>query len=202
MKKERNRMIYGSLNRRIVSSHGSHSIKEWVDILGYDLKDLESFSDATAQDIKVIVQKLIDYAYNGSQCTYPFKDKRKPKDLMGMRFTRLTVIGVSKHYGYICKCDCGETRMAKGYKLLCHEIRSCGCLRRENQSVFVRCREHGVVNDCRRLTFKGRNMTITEWSKQPEIIALGIKRRNIYSRLRAGWSIERTLTTKSRRLSS
>ena len=204
MNRRMKRMIvysHGSLNRRVIFNGQMKSIKDCLELMGYDERMVENYSEMIGSDVKDVTLKLIDYVYNGSQCTYEFKDRRKPKDLTGMRFGRLRVLQKNGRF-YICQCDCGNTRTAEGYRLLSHEIRSCGCLRRENQSIFVRCKENGIVNDCRKLSYNGKTMTITEWSRQPEIINLGIKRRNIYSRLRAGWSVQRTLSTKSMRLRS
>ena len=41
------------------------------------------------------------------------------------------------------------------------------------------------------ITFNNETKTLTDWSRET-----GINRTTIYSRLRKGWSIERTLTTK------
>jgi hypothetical protein len=56
-------------------------------------------------------------------------------DLTGQRFGRLTVIRYdhSEHDGvhWLCKCDCGNEKVAAGYSLRSGQTRSCGCLANE-----------------------------------------------------------------------
>lgn len=53
-------------------------------------------------------------------------------DLTGQRFGRLTVIRYdhSEHDGahWLCKCDCGNEKVAAGYSLRSGNTKSCGCL--------------------------------------------------------------------------
>lgn len=64
------------------------------------------------------------------------------KDLTGRRFGRLTVIKHSHiannvHY-WICKCDCGNERIASGSNLQQGYIKSCGCLKKEGfKNAFI-----------------------------------------------------------------
>ena len=59
------------------------------------------------------------------------------KDLTGMRFGRLVVLGMdvenkSKHDNYwLCKCDCGAIKSATTGNLSYGTVKSCGCLRKE-----------------------------------------------------------------------
>lgn len=61
---------------------------------------------------------------------------RKIRDISGLRFGRLTALsfhGQAKN-GYalwLCKCDCGTTKVLRSCKLLEGTTRSCGCLQRE-----------------------------------------------------------------------
>jgi hypothetical protein len=55
-------------------------------------------------------------------------------DLTNQRFGRWTVLSGSgrDQYGnvlWLCKCDCGNTNIIKGYHLVTGGSRSCGCLR-------------------------------------------------------------------------
>jgi hypothetical protein len=55
----------------------------------------------------------------------------------GKVFSRLTVVSLghkdSNHNKYWnCNCACGNTSVARGDKLTSGEVRSCGCLRRDN----------------------------------------------------------------------
>ena len=57
---------------------------------------------------------------------------QNPKqDLIGMKFNRLTVKSYTKGKGWLCDCECGETRFVIGYDLTNGLIKSCGCYRRE-----------------------------------------------------------------------
>lgn len=58
------------------------------------------------------------------------------KDIRGRVFGKLTVISyshVSKtgHTSWVCRCECGKTKIAKSKHLICGSTRSCGCLRSE-----------------------------------------------------------------------
>ena len=56
-------------------------------------------------------------------------------DLTGERFSRLVVIerveNAGKDVQYLCKCDCGNTKVIRGHDLKSGAIKSCGCLRSE-----------------------------------------------------------------------
>lgn len=60
---------------------------------------------------------------------------QKPfRDLTGLRFSRLTVIEKSKERGtdnqilWLCKCDCGKTKLVQSGSLNNSNTQSCGCL--------------------------------------------------------------------------
>lgn len=63
----------------------------------------------------------------------------KIRDLTGMKFSRLEVLGkaerplTTNHPGsfWKCKCDCGEESIARSDALKSGRIKSCGCLHRE-----------------------------------------------------------------------
>lgn len=60
----------------------------------------------------------------------------KPMDIIGQKFNRLTIlkfVGVDK-YGnskFLCKCDCGKTKVLLGSKVKGGRTKSCGCLHSE-----------------------------------------------------------------------
>ena len=61
--------------------------------------------------------------------------KKVKNDLTGKRFGRLTVIGIDdrgdrKTY-YNCQCDCGNVKSVRSDSLIAGAIRSCGCLKKE-----------------------------------------------------------------------
>lgn len=183
--------------RKSVRFNGiSKTPHDWAILLGYDwdafLKDCETVITPTDE----VIRKLLEYRFNGEQCTLYFKDSGHPKDLTGMRFGRLKALNpLSRSMGiWRCQCDCGEFIEASRRRLVGRCTTSCGCLMKECQTAFGLAREKGLPIECRNVTFKGRTMSIREWSRQPEQIEKGIKRRNIYSRLKSGWSVERALT--------
>ncbi len=64
------------------------------------------------------------------------------KDIVGMRFGRLTVLqnDPSKQYFVICECDCGNRKSVRKASLTMKNspTRSCGCIQRESASVTGR----------------------------------------------------------------
>ena len=60
------------------------------------------------------------------------------KDETGKRYGRLTVIRRYEKDGkrgqalWVCRCDCGNEKIARGYNLRNGDTKSCGCLREEN----------------------------------------------------------------------
>lgn len=65
--------------------------------------------------------------------------KKVKNDLTGQRFGRLTVIGVDdrdtrKTYFY-CQCDCGNVKSVRSDSLIAGAIRSCGCLKLEQDRI-------------------------------------------------------------------
>lgn len=77
-----------------------------------------------------------------------------PKDLTGMKFTRLTAIEehgkIGKVTAWLCKCDCGNFKVVLRNNLLQGSVKSCGCLTKEIASergiksrIGDRTRKHG-----------------------------------------------------------
>ncbi len=60
------------------------------------------------------------------------------KDLAGQRFTRLVAIervpGYGKRAMWLCRCDCGGSKIVWQYLLTKGDTRSCGCLQRETRA--------------------------------------------------------------------
>lgn len=66
--------------------------------------------------------------------------KRQYNDLTGKKFGRLTVIGLddersSRRTYFWCKCDCGNIKSVRSDSLLSGKIRSCGCLKKEQDRI-------------------------------------------------------------------
>lgn len=67
------------------------------------------------------------------------KNKNLIKDLTGQKFGRLTVIGIDdkgtrKTY-WLCQCDCGNFKSVRTDSLTGGLIRSCGCLKKEQDKI-------------------------------------------------------------------
>lgn len=67
------------------------------------------------------------------------KNINRVNDLTGKKFGRLTVIGLadkkSRKTYWICQCDCGNLKIARSDSLQCGAIKSCGCLKKEQDKV-------------------------------------------------------------------
>jgi hypothetical protein len=82
----------------------------------------------------------LDVIYN-EDCYKGIKNnlaKSKIKNIIGYTFGRLKVIsfvGIKNHKAYYkCKCDCGNEKIICGIYLRNGDTKSCGCLKRENES--------------------------------------------------------------------
>lgn len=56
------------------------------------------------------------------------------KNIIGRRFTRLTVIKylgnmIDHRSTWLCKCDCGKTKITTSCRLMGGQVKSCGCLK-------------------------------------------------------------------------
>lgn len=61
--------------------------------------------------------------------------KKVKNDLTGQKFGRLTAIGIDdrgvKRTYYFCQCECGSIKSVRSDSLIDGTIRSCGCMKRE-----------------------------------------------------------------------
>jgi hypothetical protein len=59
-------------------------------------------------------------------------------DMVGKKFGKLTVVEMSDkqgiYYRYLCKCECGNTKVLRGASLRSGLTKSCGCIRSEYMS--------------------------------------------------------------------
>lgn len=65
------------------------------------------------------------------------------KDLTGQRFARLIIIkrvenGKHGNVRWLCKCDCGNTKIVNSSHLIRGEVRSCGCLKNKEKLIGKR----------------------------------------------------------------
>ena len=78
------------------------------------------------------------------------------RDLTGMRFGRLFVVGPRKRQGphltWLCRCDCDGEKWVLGYDLWQGKTKSCGCIRDEGPRA-----KHGHARQ------SGRTRTYTIW---------------------------------------
>lgn len=72
---------------------------------------------------------------------------KKRKDITGYRFGRLVALhSIGKYrgtYQWLCKCDCGQNKIAIVSALCSKKIQSCGCLQKEWRSKF----NHNILKD-------------------------------------------------------
>lgn len=66
--------------------------------------------------------------------------KKVKNDLTGQRFGRLTVIGLDESKGtrrtyYYCQCECGKVKSIRGDGLKAGAVRSCGCMKLEQDRI-------------------------------------------------------------------
>lgn len=72
---------------------------------------------------------------------------------VGQRFGKLVVVArlglvqegkieSRKKIGFLCMCDCGETKVAIGYRLVSGHIVSCGC--RKKEAALENCQKYGL----------------------------------------------------------
>jgi hypothetical protein len=58
---------------------------------------------------------------------------KKPNDIIGRRFGMLTVLSYDHSFNrntyWLCKCDCGNTKVVKRGSLMGDDTVSCGCYR-------------------------------------------------------------------------
>ena len=70
-----------------------------------------------------------DHAVKAEQIRvgWPTRTRRRRLELIGRRFNRLTVLARNSGSTWLCKCDCGNTRIAVGGALTAGACISCGC---------------------------------------------------------------------------
>lgn len=77
------------------------------------------------------------------------------KDLTGMKFGRLTVIGISRkvqsgkreRYYWNCECDCRSTKEVRTDCLTSGYVQSCGCIKKEQDKVnLTKFHRHKLSN--------------------------------------------------------
>ena len=79
---------------------------------------------------------------------------KKPIDITGKRFGMLTVLGYDHSFNHntywLCKCDCGNTKVVKRGSLMSGDIVSCGCYR---NAMFMKNRQKSEHEDLSRYKF-------------------------------------------------
>lgn len=67
-----------------------------------------------------------------------------PKDIKGLRFSRLVACDYMDHGKWSCMCDCGEPTVVHGADLRRGKVKSCGCLQLEVAKTGDCRRQHGM----------------------------------------------------------
>lgn len=71
---------------------------------------------------------------------------RKPANLSGRKFGRLTVISYKTPSRWICRCDCGEMTTVQTCSLSSGNTKSCGCLAAETLAAISITHGHTIGN--------------------------------------------------------
>ena len=82
------------------------------------------------------------------------KTKSRTIDLTGQRFGRLTVIELdptkeTRHTYWICECDCGNIKSARADSLKKGAIKSCGCMKKEQDRINLTKHHSHKMSDTR-----------------------------------------------------
>lgn len=88
-------------------------------------------------------------------------------DIVGQKFGRLTVLSLYSTKGgarFLCKCDCGNTTISRGYDLRKGNSKSCGCWNRERVSETQRYSVKAIVE-------KANNRIIRCYTKEGDFVA-------------------------------
>ena len=117
-------------------------------------------SNGIHEDYQQRISNAVEYEFRCKACS--LDESRKPKDLVGMVFGRLTAKRLDTEskqvitkdgytrYRWWCECSCGNPNLKS--VLACHltsgKIRSCGCLTQENCSQLQLKVEDYVKNNC------------------------------------------------------
>lgn len=110
--------------------------------------------------------------------------KKVKNDLTGQRFGRLTVIGVDdrdtrKTYFY-CQCDCGNVKSVRSDSLIAGAIRSCGCLKLEQDRINLEAnhshkmsgtRPYWVWQDMKERCYNPHNIRYDRYGKRGITVA-------------------------------
>lgn len=68
-------------------------------------------------------------------------------NLVGHRFGRLVVVEFTRINGracWLCRCDCGQSKIVQQCHIFSGKSKSCGCIRKE--MLLKRCTTHGMTN--------------------------------------------------------
>jgi len=92
------------------------------------------------------------------------KNIKRCHDLTGQKFGRLTVVGLDdkntrKTY-WICQCECGGIKSARSDSLLCGAIKSCGCMKKEQDRINLEA-NHSHKQSGTRINNRNTNIYIT-----------------------------------------
>lgn len=109
-------------------------------------------------------------------------DMKPRRDLTGLRFGRLVVLGVhdkqKRGWRWKCQCDCGETKIVYGHTIIDGTTKSCGCLPRENPGIMPKeDRESRIITSA--LT-KYKRQKHSEFLIEPLRFSILVKQRCYY----------------------
>lgn len=87
------------------------------------------------------VKTVIPYIDGKPKSGINTKPRKNNKSLIGQKFSRLTILEDTgkRYYGYVvykCQCDCGNIFEAPTHNIKAGQVKSCGCLLKEDQSTW------------------------------------------------------------------
>jgi len=93
-------------------------------------------------------------------------------DMIGKKFGKLTVIEMSDkqgiYYRYLCKCDCGNTKILRGASLRSGLTKSCGCIKTEmlvkKNYKHGQCQTSAYKSAMSRLMHMKRKYRLPKWA--------------------------------------
>ena len=85
-----------------------------------------------------IRDSLISGRTRSCGCLILERPQNMPMEIAGRQFGRLLAVSHIGDQRWLCRCDCGVTRVMLKARLLAGDARSCGCLRREVSAAILR----------------------------------------------------------------
>jgi hypothetical protein len=167
----RNSIWQKKYRKKLMQRHGNEIINDFAlaaSDYNFRLKDIAVKYDFTRERARQLFLKLYRRSYGFYQKTL-YNDR-----IRGKRFGNLIAINENENNKWLCKCDCGNTKIVRGGNLLTNGTTSCGCA--QNTHGMSNTKAHrrwaNMLSRCRCKThpqykyYGGRGITVCEeWFK-------------------------------------